>query len=170
MIAVSGHADLIFSFSETGGTVVTTSSGVLDTTKLVSVSLPDGWGGTGTENNSTPGDIDIMGGAGFVEVDNPPRFHAGTHASALTKPAGPFSLTNIGGLATITGTESFTTYSGFNAGGFREPGIGITAADIVGGLWTPDQNWTYPAGATFASLGLVVGDYLVTDAETGESI
>ena len=43
-------------------------------------------------------------------------------------------------------------------------------ADIVNGLWTPDQAWTYPAGATFASLGLNPGVYEVSDATTGETI
>jgi PEP-CTERM motif len=50
----------------------------------------------------------------------------------------------------------------------RTPGIGISAADLVGGLWTPDVSWT--KAGTFASLGLTAGTYAITDAETGESI
>jgi hypothetical protein len=46
----------------------------------------------------------------------------------------------------------------------------VRAADIIGGIWTPDQNWTWGPGATFASLGLNIGTYTVSDAVTSESI
>jgi len=145
-----------------------TSSGTLDTTKLVSVVRPDGWVGTGTEHNPTPGDIDIMGGTSFGPIDTQFGFSAGTDASAITNPGGPFATSNFS-VATIVGSTSFTTYSGF-IGAFRQPGIGMRGVDIVGGLWTPDQIWTYAPGATFASLGLVAGTYTVADSVTGESI
>ena len=162
-------ASIIFTFTEGGGTVTMTSSGILDTTKLVSVVRPDGWGGTGTEHNATPGDIDIMGGTSFGGIDTQFGFNAGTDASAITNPGGPFAFSSFPAIS-IAGSRSFTTYSGFDGLGFRQPGIGVRGVDIVGGLWTPDQTWTYGAGATFASLGLVAGTYTVADSVTGESI
>lgn len=170
LAGVAGRADggVVFTFTETGGTVVMTSSGVLDTTKLVSLPGYGGWGGTGTEDNSTPGDIDIMGGTDVGGgIDTAFGFNAGTDFSAITNPGGPFSLSDFS--PSVAGTKSFTTYSGFGLG-VRDPGIGVTGSDIVGGLWTPDQQWTYAPGATFASLGLVTGTYTVADAVTGESI
>jgi hypothetical protein len=169
--ALAGQADasIVFTFTESGGTVLMTPSGTLDTTKLVSVSRPDGWGGTGTEDNPTPGDIDIMGGTDIGgPIDAQFGFNAGTDASAITNPGGPFAFSSFPGI-TVAGTTAFTTYSGFE-GGFRIAGIGMTAADIVAGLWTPDQSWTYGAGETFASLGLNPGTYTVSDIITGESI
>jgi hypothetical protein len=35
---------------------------------------------------------------------------------------------------------------------------------------TPDQVWTYAAGTTFASLGLNLSTYAVSDIVTGETI
>ncbi|HJV50131.1 MAG TPA: PEP-CTERM sorting domain-containing protein [Noviherbaspirillum sp.] len=166
--APAAHASILFSFTQEGGTVKMSSSGTLDTRNLVSVSLADGWGGTGTENNSAPGDIDIMGGTLFGPIDAQFGFHTGTDTSAITNPGGPFAFSAFSP-ATITGSKSFTTYSGF-IGGFRQPGIGVVAADIIGGLWTPDQIWTYAPGATFATLGLNIGTYAVMDSVTGESI
>ena len=145
-----------------------TSSGVLDTSKLVLLASSASWGGTGTEDNSTPGDIDIMGGNDAGTIDLSYGFHAGTDASAITNPGGPFAFDHFS-VANITGSNEFATYSGFDSG-LRQPGITIERADIVAGLWTPDQTWTYSPGDTFASLGLIAGDYLVTDAVTGESI
>lgn len=168
MIPTLADASIVFTFLESGGTVTMTSSGTLDTTKLVSVSRPDGWGGTGTEDNATPGDIDIMGGTLFGPIDIQFGFSAGTDASAITNPGGPFALDNFS-VVTIGGSRSFTTYSGF-IGLLRQPGIGIVRTDMVGGLWTPDQSWTYFPGATFAGLGLNPGTYAVADAQTGESI
>jgi hypothetical protein len=65
-----------------------------------------------------------------------------------------------------TGTTQFTTY--YFSGGLRTPGIGISAADLVGSLWTPDNVWT--KAGTYATLGLTEGTYAITDAVTGESI
>jgi PEP-CTERM motif len=162
------NANVLFSFDEVGGTVAMTSSGTLDTTKLVLVNLVDGWGGTGTEDNSGIGQIDIMGGTSFGPVNTHFGFHPGTNASAILPP-GPFAFSEFVP-QTITGSKSFTTYSGFDGGGVRQPGIGVVGANLVGGLWTPDQNWTYAPGATFASLGLNAGTYSVSDSETGETI
>lgn len=167
--STAANADIIFLFEETGGTVTMTSLGVLDTTQLVAVSRPDGWGGVGTEHNATPGDIDIMGGTTVGgPIDAQFGFSAGTDTSAITNPGGPFSFSNFAAIV-MSGDRAFTTYSGF-MGGLRIAGIGMTAADVIDGLWAPNQNWTYAAGATFASLGLVQGLYAISDARTGETI
>jgi hypothetical protein len=169
IVALSGQANgsISFTFAEIGGTVTMTSSGTLDTTKLLPSVLSDGWGGTGIENNG-PGDIDIMGGTSFGSINAQFGFNPGTNSSAITNPGGPFTFSHFA-VASITGSTSFTTYSGFS-GPFRQPGIGVRASDIVGGLWTPNQNWTYSPGTTFASLGLNVGTYSVSDILTGETI
>jgi hypothetical protein len=167
MYPTLGHASVIFAFEEVGGTVTMNSSGTLDTTKLLVSLLSDGWGGTGIENNG-PGDIDIMGGTSFGDIDTSFGFHPGTDASAIINPGGPFTVSTFGP-AVIGGSKSFTTYSGF-LGGLRQPGIGVIGSDIIGGFWTPDQVWTYGAGTTFASLGLNIGTYAVTDIETGETV
>lgn len=165
----TAEAGVVFKFTEESGTVKMTSLGSLDTTKLVSVSRSDGWGGTGTEHNSAAGDIDIMGGTSFGQIDTQFGFSAGTDDSAIKNPGGPFAFSNFS-VASITGSKSFTTYSGFISG-IRIAGIGIKAVDINAmGIWTPDQVWTYGPGATFASKGLVVGTYTVADAITGEFI
>lgn len=161
-------ASIIFLFTEEGGTVKMTSHGTLDTSKLVSVVLPDGWGGTGTEHNGAPGDIDIMGGTSFGPINLQFGFNPGTDASAITNPGGPFSFSSFPFVA-VAGSRSFTTYSGF-IDALRQPGIGIRREDLVGNLWTPDQEWTYAAGATFASLGLNPGTWAVSDILTGETI
>jgi hypothetical protein len=158
-------ASIVFTFAETGGTVTMTSSGTLDTTRLPNSALPDGWGGTGIENNAF---IDIMGSTAFGSVDTLFGFTPGTDVSAITNPGGPFTFNDFT-VATILGSRSFATYSGFS-GGAQQPGIGVRAVDIVGGLWTPDQFWSYSAGTTFASLGLNAGTYTVADLRTGESI
>ena len=144
-----------------------TSSGTLDTAKLLGVSREDGWGGTGIENNPTAGDIDIMGGTSFGVIDTQFGFSTGTDSSAITNPGGPFTSNNFSP-SVDSGSKSFTTYSGF-LGGLRQPGIGMRASDIVAGLWTPNQNWTF-ASASFASLGLNTGTYAVSDRITGEGI
>lgn len=167
VVSLQAQADITFTFEETAGTVTMTSSGVLDTTNLPPSVLPDGWGGTGTESNG-PGDIDIMGGTSFGSIDTQFGFSVGTDVSAITNPGGPFATSNFS-VATIAGSRSFTTYSGLEAG-LRRAGIGMRGVDIVGGLWTPDQNWTYSPGDTFASLGLTPGIYTVSDNLTGESI
>ena len=145
-----------------------TSSGTLDTTKLLLAPNQTGWGGTGIEHNGV-GDIDIMGGTAFGQVNIGYTFHAGTNASAITNPGGPFSMSNFSWTIN-SGSKSFTTYSGFNSSFTqRIPGIGLVASDIVGGLWSPDQTWT-EYGVTFASLGLNAGTYSVSDIETKETI
>lgn len=161
------YASILFQFSEVGGDVKMTSSGTLDTTKLVSIN-GTGWGGVGIENNGSPGDIDIMGSTTFGGVDTWFTFNAGTNASAITTPNGPFSLSNFN-WSIDSGNNSFATYAGFDQNSFRIPGIGVRSVDIAGGFWTPDQTWTN-AGNSFASLGMNVGTYSVSDSRTGETI
>lgn len=167
-ISTQVYAGIGFHFQEAGGTVTMTSHGTLDTSLLVSVTRSDGWGGTGTEHNGTVGDIDIMGGTSSGDIDTQFGFSPGTDVSAITNPGGPFAASNFS-VGTIQGSKSFTTYSGFEQS-LRIAGIGIRAIDMDGPLWTPDQEWTYAAGATFASLNLVPGTYAIVDAVTGEAI
>jgi hypothetical protein len=167
LCAQSAHANVLFHFTQAGSDVKMTSSGTLDTSKLLVSTFSDGWGGTGVENNTLPGDIDIMGGTAFGGVDTLFKFHASTDDSAISNPGGPFSFSNFNWTVT-SGSKSFATYAGFD-GGFRQAGIGVRSVDIVGGQWTPDQNWT-SFGATFASLGLNVGTYSVSDSVTSETI
>ncbi len=165
--AMAAQANITFSFVETAGTVKMFSSGVLDTSKLVSVAGFDGWGGVGTENNG-PGDIDIMGG-NLSGIDTAFAFHAGTNASAITNPNGPFAFSSFPAITT-TGNKSFATYSGFDSNNFRIPGIMMSSASMEGVFWAPDQTWTYEPGQTFGSLGLNVGIYSVVDSVTQETI
>ncbi len=169
VFGVSGaQASVIFTFTEVGGRVEMTSSGTLDTTKLVSVFLPGGWGRTGTQNLD-PGEIDVMGGTSFGPIDTEFGFNVGTDISAIVNPGGPFAFSSFPPI-TITGSKSFTTYSGFSDAIHTQAGMGVVGSDIVGGLWTPDQSWTYDPGTSFASLGLNAGTYDVSDAITGERL
>lgn len=169
LAAMPASASTIFLFTETGGTVLMTSFGALDTTKLVPVSRIDGWGGTGTEHNG-PGEVDIMGSSAGGSLSSQFAFNVGTDTSAVTNPGGPFAFSDFS-VASVVGSTPFATYSGFDGGfGPRLAGIIVDPADIIGGLWTPDNVWTYSLGATFASLGLVPGIHTVADFVTGESI
>ncbi len=169
VFGVSGaQASVIFTFTEVGGTVEMTPSGTLDTTKLVSVSFSGGFGGTGTQNND-PRRIDLMGGNSFRPIDTTFGFNVGTDISAIVNPGGPFAFSSAPAI-TITGSKSFATFSGFLDPDIPQAGMGVVGSDIVGGLWTPDQSWTYDPGTSFASLGLNAGTYDVSDAITGEAI
>jgi len=154
------QANVVFQFSQVGGNVVMQSSGVLDTAKLIAVS-PGGWGNDGVETNGG-GQSDIMGDTTMGGFDRGFTFHAGTNLSPWI--GDMFTISNFNW--TSTGTTQFATYY-FN-NGFRTPGIGISSADMSGALWAPNVSWT--KAGNFASLGLTVGDYTITDIETKESI
>ena len=154
------QASIVFAFTESGGNVLMQSSGVLNTANLVSVA-PNGWGGVGVETNS-PGQSDIMGDTSMGGVDTAFGFSAGTDLSPWI--GGMFTISNFGW--TSVGTTQFTTY--YLPSGFRTPGLGISGADLVGGLWTPDVSWSKVG--SFASLGLTTGVYTITDARTAEFI
>ena len=66
-----------------------------------------------------------------------------------------------------SGQKGFTTYVWEN--NRQVPGLGVEMSDIVNGLWSPDQVWTF-ANKSFASLNMFRGTYTVSDAVTGESI
>lgn len=156
------EASIVFSFSESGGNVLMQSSGVLDTSKLVSISPSgySGWGDRGIETNSPP-ESDIMGDTTMGSLDTWFAFNVGTDLSPWI--GNMFTVDHFG-WATAGTTQFATYYRNPN----RTPGLGISAADLVGNLWTPDVSWSTPG--TFASLGMTVGDYTITDSRTNESI
>jgi hypothetical protein len=156
------HASIMFSFTESGSNVLMQSSGVLNTANLVSVS-PSGWGGVGVETNNSP-ESDIMGDTTMGGIDTAFGFHTGTDLSPWV--GNMFTNSNFGWSS--SGTTQFTTYWFDSAGVGRTPGIGISTADLVGNLWTPDVSWT--KAGTFATLGLTAGTYSITDAVTNEAI
>ncbi len=159
LVSLPVEAGIIFSFDEIGGDVVMTASGTLDTTKLVSATSRS-WGSFGIEDL---GSIDIMGDTFSGGLDTGFGFSAGTDLSAWASSSGPFFQNNFEASHTA-GTTSFATYiSPFTSG------IGLASADIIGGLWTPDNIWTF-SGATFASVGLSAGTFTISDALTNESI
>jgi hypothetical protein len=168
MLAGQANAGVIFAFDEVAGNVTMTSSGTLDTTKLVANS-PDVavWGGTGIEDNTPGGQIDIMGGNNSALANTTFAFNVGTDTSALTG-GGPFTAGIFKAASSVTGNKVFATYAGFVAG-VRQAGIFLNSADLVSGLWTPDQAWTFNS-QTFASLGLQTGVYTVADSRNGEFI
>jgi PEP-CTERM motif len=169
VFAARANASVIFTFAEINDRVTMTSSGTLDTTKLVVSNFGSGsWAGTGFQSRNLSGDIDIMGGTAFGPLDTWFGFHTGTDASEIATDVGPFT-TSAFGPGIITGSRSFATFSG-QLSGRGQPGIGVRAADIVNGLWTPDQSWFFALGSTLASLGLNVGTFRVSDIQTGESI
>ncbi len=168
LFASQGYADVLFAFNEVGGTVTMTSSGSLDTTKLVPSFLPGGFTGTGFQDAGK--NIDIIGGTSFGGVDTLFGFSPGTDTSAITNPGGPFIGNNFSAAVT-TGSKSFATYSGTTDGWITlEAGISVVGSDISGGIWSPDQNWTWGPGESFVSLGLNIGTYTVSDALTSESV
>jgi hypothetical protein len=153
------HAGIIFSFTQSGGNILMQSSGVLNTANMVSFAA-SGWGGVGVETNGAP-ESDIMGDTTMGGLDIAFAFNTGTD---LTPWIGSmFTTSNFGWLS--SGTTQFATYI---RDPDRTPGIGISSADLVGNLWTPDVSWT--KAGTFASLGLTTGMYTITDARTGEFI
>jgi len=155
--------DLLFDFQEVGGDVVMTSSGSIDTAGLVSTSF-NSWSSTGIEEN---GETDIMGGNSLANnIDTSFGFNAGTDFSAW-QTGNPWD-NNFFGFDTITGTRPFTTYTR-DGGGIRVPGLGIFGGDLVGTVWTTDQEWV-ANGETLAGLGMNEETYTVSDAVSGESI
>lgn len=161
--ALPSQASVVFTFTETGGNVVMTSSGTLDLRKLVGVNA-SGWGGAGVEHNSY---VDIMGDTTVGYVDTAFTFHDGTNTSAWAVANGPWASSNFS-ISAITGTTGFATYY-FDANGHQAPGIQVNSADIANGLWSPDNSWTW-SNTSFANLQFKQGTYTVADALNGESI
>lgn len=161
------RAEVTFTFTEVGSDVVMTSSGTLDTSKLVQDYSP-GWNGIGLQASDL-GSINVMGSTIYAYTDDAYRFHAGTDFSAIVNPVGPFAFDSFANWVITEGTKSFATYGGWDDNGFLAPGISLVASDVVNGLWTPDQKWIN-TGTTFAALGLNVGVYSVVDSETKETI
>ncbi|MFG0251747.1 MAG: hypothetical protein ACF8NJ_02600 [Phycisphaerales bacterium JB038] len=157
-------ADITFTFLETGGNVTMNSSGTFDTTGLPVVG-PFGWGSTGLEEN---GNHDIMGGTDVGAIDISFAFNAGTDYSQWASANGPWTTSSFPWTVNAV-KKGFATYVRYPNTNAQVPGLGVEQADLNGALWTPDQSWTW-FGGTFASLGMNVGIYTVSDAVTGESI
>jgi hypothetical protein len=151
----------MFSFKEVGDYVEMKSAGVLDTSKLVSVS-PGFWGDSGVETNAPP-ESDIMGDTTMdVQLDQGYAFNPGTDLSPWI--GDMFSNSNFGW--TSTGTTQFATY--YLQSNLRTPGISLSSADMIGSLWTPDISWRKLG--SLSVLGLTPGTYSIADAVTSESI
>lgn len=161
-VAAMGQAQagVVFQFSQSGGNVVMQSSGQLDTSRLVSISA-GGWGGSGVEAH-VGNQSDVMGDTLTGNVDTGFTFHTGTDLTQWY--SNMFTFSNFSWSS--TGNTQFATY--YWKSGLITPGIGISRADMVGALWTPNISWS--KAGTFASLGLTEGTYRITDAETEESI
>jgi hypothetical protein len=164
-ISLPSHAGIIFKFTESGANVVMTSSGIIDTTKLVLQQGVSSWFGTGIEQN---GNHDIMGGTAVGQVNVSFGFHAGTNFSQWASANGPWASNYFSAIVN-SGQKGFTTYIRANGMGPQLPGLGVELSDIVNGFWSPDQMWTF-ANHSFASLNMFSGSYAVKDAVTGESI
>jgi len=161
------HAGLLFKFSEVGSDVVMTASGSIDTGGLTAGGAC-GWGGIGIETNDD-GETDILGNTETVlGIDTCLGFNAGTDQSAWLNPGGPFGVRTddfFGDWVATGDGKAFSTYS--LTGGVRNAGLGVTAADIEAGIWSISQRWVN-ADDSFATLGLVLGTFTVTDALSGE--
>jgi len=165
IISAPTYAGIVFTFSEFGGNVVMNSSGVIDTTKLVLQQNVSTWGSAGIEEN---GNHDIMGGTTVGQVNVSFGFNAGTDFSQWASANGPWAASNFSTIVN-SGIKGFTTYIRAGGGGPQLPGLGVELQDIIGGLWAPDQNWTF-VGQSFASLSMFSGTYTVSDALTNEFI
>lgn len=158
---VSADASVVFTFTEVGSDVVMTSSGSLDTTKLV-LGTYGGWGLTGF---GVFGDYHMMGTDVGSGLNVSFTFSAGTDYSEWVGSAGPFGSNDFS-FTVASGTKTFATYD--NVAGYQ-PGIQLNSGDIVNGIWTPDQSWI-SFGTSFANLGLASGTFTVQDAVTNEAI
>ncbi|ARE40083.1 hypothetical protein RGUI_1942 [Rhodovulum sp. P5] len=164
------EAALVFTFSEVSGDVVMESSGSIDLTGLVDLGTAHTWGNVGIQyyDYSAAPAASIMGGTSVGQVDASYGFNAGTDFSAWdwADGVGPWDVDYFPWTVT-SGEKGFATYM-FD-GNDLYPGLGVESADVVNGIWTPDQNWLV-TGQTFASLNMYEGTYTVTDALSGESI
>lgn len=160
--AMPAQAGLIFTFTESGGNVLMSPSGTIDTANLVP--LPhNGWGGTGIGNFTSGNTVAMIGGTDIGGTDTAFGFHSGTDFSAWAGGV-PFSLNTFGW--TPSGTTGFATY--VVNGGAYEPGLILLGSQMVGSTWTPDQTWSI--SGSFASLQMNPGTYTVADSQTGEFI
>ena len=159
---VTTPADLIFRFTESGGDVLMTSSGVLETANLVPGTLTTFFG-TGIENSTS---YSIMGNGEMTSnLDTALTFNAGTDFSEWLA-GSPWTRDFFAWR--YTGSKQFSTGTADGPTGIQ-PGFLLAAADMVGSTWSPDDSWRF-SGGSFASLGLNIGEYTVSDAVTGESI
>jgi len=163
VLFVSGFANagLLFTFIEDSENVIMSSSGSIDTRGLV-LGNSSSWSGTGIEEN---GNHDILGDTSFGAIDTSFGFNSGTDYSQWASTTGPW-VNNLFSFNVTSGSKSFSTYI---FGSIQVPGLGIRAEDLVGNIWTADQNWLVTE-ESFNSLGLITGTYTVNDALSNEFI
>ncbi|PIE37085.1 MAG: hypothetical protein CSA53_07270 [Gammaproteobacteria bacterium] len=161
--AGSAQAGVVFSFTESGGNVLMNSSGTLDTSAMVAVTVY-GWDGTGVQVFPDPEHSSVMGDSSMGIVDASFAFNDGTDLSPWYS---NMFTTDVFGWAS-TGTTQFATYAYDSVNFAINPGISLATEDLVGDLWTPDVSWSI--AGTFASLGITEGTYTITDAVSGEFI
>jgi len=138
-----------------------TPSGSIDTSLLTPTSVYRFFeAGTFTPHDG----VDILGDTITNQVTATFEFSPGTDDSVITNPGAPFLSDQSP--ATSTVTKSFATFALID-NQFRA-GFSVVTADLVDDIWTPDGQWTFPAGSTISSLGLVPGEYKIEDAVNGE--
>jgi hypothetical protein len=161
--AVAAQA-LTFNFTQEAGGVAMTSSGDIDLSGLVLQPSVSSWWGTGVWED---GSVNLMGGTDVGSgLDQTYGFNTGTDFSAWAAANGPFG-TSAFPFNVVSGTKAFATYT--NSANGYVPGLSIYSGDLVGTIWTPDQNW-FATGETLASLSMRTGTFTVQDALSGESI
>ena len=162
LLTSQANAQVKFTWSEDASGVAMTASGSIDTAGFDSVAC-SGWSGFGHENGFNPSNSDIIGDVDLVPPDTCFGFSPGTDFSAWQGDA--FTL-NYFSYDSTSVTTTFYTYTRDSG---TKPGLAVLATDLSGSIWTPQGGWAV-AGQTFATMGLTVGTYTVTDAGSGASI
>jgi hypothetical protein len=157
------NAGVIFSFQDDNGNVTMTTSGSLDTSLLISTNH-GGWGSTGFGTFTNNLSLDMIG-TDVGNTDIAFTFSPGTDTSAWN--AGSFILGGADFFGfSDNGTTGFHTYASDNG---YIPGVGISSSDLVGSIWTPNNEWLALSVST-AGIGLIDGVYTIADVSSGESI
>ena len=162
LLTSQANAQVKFTWSEDASGVTMTASGSIDTAGLISVTCGL-WGGFGHENGFNPSNSDIIGDVDLVDPDTCFGFSPGTDFSAWQGDAFTLSYFSYDSTSVTTTFHTYTNDSG------AKPGLAVLATDLSGSIWTPQGGWAV-AGQTFATMGLTVGTYTVTDAGSGASI
>lgn len=161
-ISPIANAGLIFNFQNDGNHLTMTTSGFIDTRKLVAVQFMSNWSNDGF---GTFGDYSFIGDGAHGLMDSFFAFSPGTNFSEWHKSLNIFPNLQFDPDVN-TGTQSFSTLT------FPQPytpGFNARSTDIQNGIWIPDATWTF-FNASIESFGLAKGTYTVTDARSGEFI